>query len=220
VKVLNGVAYEFISKPKIHNGQQGFLDRSLIIRSDDWKGSYDKFDSIVSPSTETWNVLKTFYRYVTRSIADKSDIEEFTICLRAFLPKYTFCSWWMEDVIDSCITVVERLCYMSFTAYGSHYWRFLKFSSFEKQKIFMSIFRQNIEENHKLLEKGDENELLNVLLSSITFACILVYFCGQEIPLKECLKLIKTFSLVRLRKSGATLQAMAELLRKHVHNYL
>ena len=98
-------------------------------------GRYDKFDSIVSPSTETWNVLKQFYRYVTRSIADKSDTEEFTLCLRAYLPKYTLCSWCMEDVIESYLTVVQRLCDMSFTVSGSFYWRFLDFSSYEKQKV-------------------------------------------------------------------------------------
>ena len=38
VKVLNRVAYEFISRPKIYNGQQGLLNRALIIRSDDWNG--------------------------------------------------------------------------------------------------------------------------------------------------------------------------------------
>jgi len=220
VKILNGVRYEFISRPKIDNRQQGLLYRSLIIRSNHWKGRYDKFDSIVSPSAETLNPLKTAYQYVTKSIAEKSDIEEFTLCLRAFLPKYNFCSWCMEDVIECCITVVERLLNMRFTASGYHWKRFPEFSNSEKKKIFTSIFRQNIEENHKLLEKGDQNELPNVLLSSITFACILVYVCGQAIPWKECLKLIETFSLVRLRNSGATLKAIAELLSKHVHNYL
>ena len=40
VKVLNGVRFEFefISRSKIHYEQQGVLNRSLIICSDDWKG--------------------------------------------------------------------------------------------------------------------------------------------------------------------------------------
>jgi len=126
----------------------------------------------------------------------------------------------MEDVIECCTTVVQRVFYMSFTACGYHYCRFLSFSNLEIKKIFINIFKQKIEENHKLLEKGDQNELRNVLLSSITFACILVYLCGQSIPWKECVKLIETFSLVRLRNSGATLKAIEELLCKHVHNYL
>ena len=86
--------------------------------------------------------------------------------------------------------------------------------------MFISIFKQKIEENHKLMEKGDENVLRNVLLSSITFACTLNYFCGQAIPWNECLKLIKSFSLVRLRNSGVTVKDIVGLLSKHVYNSL
>ena len=98
-------------------------------------GRYDKFDSIVSPSTESRSFFKTIYKFITGSITDISDTEEFLLCLRAFLPKYTFCSWCMEDVIESYRTVGKGLYEMSFTVSGPLCWRFLNSSNFEKKKV-------------------------------------------------------------------------------------
>ena len=66
------------------------------------------------------------------------------------------------------------------------------------------------------MKQGDRDGLLNVLLSSITVAYMLVCFCGETIPWKECSKLIESFSLVRLHSSGVTPETIVGLLRMHV----
>ena len=98
-------------------------------------GKYAKYDSIVSPSAESWNLLKSFFRYLTREVANKADIEEFKLCLRAFLPKLTFSFNPADAVIDSCITVVRELYRMCFVTSGNSFTRFDSFSGHEKLEV-------------------------------------------------------------------------------------
>jgi len=223
VKILdnNQVIFEVISRPKVDSSVQGYLNRKLIIRSNDWQGRYAKYDSIVSPSAESWwnSLKKSFFRYLTREAANKVDIEEFKLCLRAFLPKLPFSFNPADAVIDSYITVVGELYRMSFVLSGNYSLkRFDSFLSHEKLEIFMSIFENEINENYNLVTKGGHIEqLTHALLSTITMASILVFSNDSYIPWKEYLKLVESFSLTRLFESGVTLHNIRDILSKQLH---
>ena len=82
----------------------------------------------------------------------------------------------------------------------------------------MSIFKNRIDDNYNLVAKGGQTEqLVHVLLSSITMASILVFSYSSRIPWKEYLKLIESFSLTSLFQSGVNLHHLRDILSKHLH---
>ena len=100
-------------------------------------------DSIVSPPTESWSIFKSIARVFTRGDAHKSDIEEFKLCLRAFLSKLNFYSFPMYYLINSSVAIVGKLYAMSFALYGNcPRTRFSSFTSDEKLEVSekLSIF--------------------------------------------------------------------------------
>jgi len=202
--------FEMITKPKIKGKTQGTLNRTLVISANDWKGRINKYDNIVSPPADSIS-----YRLGFRSIANKSDVDECKLYLKAFLPKLDFSSKPMENRINSSMVVINNLMAMSFAVpeggFGS---RFANMQIEDKLKVFTSVFKNKITENQKLMKKGSLHDLKDVFLSSVTLACIFQYFVGIVKLNKECLTLVEAFSLKGLREFGVPIpQILREQLR-------
>jgi len=203
--------FEMITKPKINENMQAALNRTFVIRAEDWEGRISKHDNIVSPPVEFLNVV---YRLVNGSVANKSDVDECKLYLKAFLPQLEFSSQLMENIIKSSMVVIQNLRELSFAVpKGSFRTRFGYMQGEDKLKVFASVFKNKITENQKLMKRGPLRDRQNAFLSSVTLACIFEYFVGIVKLNKECLTMVEAFSLKGLRECGAPIQ---QILREQM----
>ena len=82
----------------------------------------------------------------------------------------------------------------------------------------MDIFKNEIDGNCSILEKGVPEGLVDVLLSTISLTCILLFSVERLRACPECLKLIDCFSLTHLQRYGATLEGITQILSEQLVN--
>ena len=107
-------------------------------------GVFWKFDNIVAPPNEQPSFFAKVRQYIpwrSPTSAELSEVQEFTLCLRAFLPARDFQSFQMDARNSFIRVLITKLCQMEFSR-SNHYTPklFCHFSFEDNFKVFYLLF--------------------------------------------------------------------------------